>query len=44
MAETAEILGLPIGTVKSRLSRTTGQLRAALEADARLPLTEGRTA
>ncbi len=41
MQETAEILGLPIGTVKSRLFRTTQQLRAALEADARLPLAEG---
>ena len=40
MHETAEILGLPIGTVKSRLFRTTQQLRAALEADARLPLAE----
>ena len=44
MGETAEILGLPIGTVKSRLFRTTQQMRATLEADARLPLTEGRTA
>ena len=40
MHETAEILGLPIGTVKSRLSRTTQQMRATLEADARLPLTD----
>ena len=40
MHETAEILGLPIGTVKSRLFRTTQQLRAVLEADARLPLAE----
>jgi RNA polymerase sigma-70 factor (ECF subfamily) len=44
MTETAEILGLPVGTVKSRLFRTTQQLRASLEADARLPLAEGRTA
>lgn len=43
MGETAEILGLPLGTVKSRLSRTTQQMRATLDADARLPLTSGRT-
>ena len=42
MQETAEIVGLPIGTVKSRLSRATQQMRAALDADARLPLTERR--
>ena len=44
MQETSEILGLPVGTVKSRLFRTTQQMRAALEADARLPLLAGRTA
>jgi len=42
MAETALALGVPVGTVKSRLHRTTQQMRAALEADARLPLTEGQ--
>ena len=42
MHETAEVLGLPVGTVKSRLSRATQQMRAALDADARLPLIEGR--
>ena len=42
LQETAEILGLPVGTVKSRLFRTTQQMRAALEADARLPLVGGR--
>jgi RNA polymerase sigma-70 factor (ECF subfamily) len=42
MSETAEILGLPIGTVKSRLFRTTRQMRSAMEADARLPLVERR--
>src|SRR5262245_730181 len=41
MQETAEIVGLPVGTVKSRLFRATQQLRAALDADARLPLIEG---
>jgi RNA polymerase sigma-70 factor (ECF subfamily) len=40
--ETSEVLGIPVGTVKSRLSRTTQQLRATLEADARLPLLSGR--
>jgi RNA polymerase sigma-70 factor (ECF subfamily) len=42
MHETGEVLGLPVGTVKSRLSRATQQMRAALDADARLPLIEGR--
>jgi len=32
-AETAEVLGLPTGTVKSRTSRAVGRLRAALEVD-----------
>ena len=41
MHETALILGLPVGTVKSRLNRTKQQMRATLEADARLPLLEG---
>jgi RNA polymerase sigma-70 factor (ECF subfamily) len=37
--EAAEVLGIPVGTMKSRLSRATGALRAALEADERrLPL------
>ena len=43
MYETALALGLPVGTVKSRLNRTKQQLRATLEADARLPLLEGGT-
>jgi RNA polymerase sigma-70 factor (ECF subfamily) len=42
MQETALALSLPVGTVKSRLHRTTQQMRATLEADARLPWTEGR--
>jgi RNA polymerase sigma-70 factor, ECF subfamily len=42
LQETAEVLGVPVGTVKSRLSRATQQMRAALDADARLPLIEGR--
>lgn len=31
----ADVLGVPVGTVKSRLHRATTELRAALEADAR---------
>ncbi|MFN8620852.1 MAG: sigma-70 family RNA polymerase sigma factor [Chloroflexota bacterium] len=39
LSETAEALGLPVGTVKTRLYRTTAQMRALLDAAARLPLT-----
>ena len=42
MQETAEILGIPVGTVKSRLHRTLQQMRATLDADARLPTTRER--
>lgn len=35
LAETAVTLGLPLGTVKSRLHRSTRALRATLDADAR---------
>src|SRR5262245_41719254 len=35
IATTAEILGLPVGTVKSRLHRATRSMRATLDADAR---------
>jgi RNA polymerase sigma-70 factor (ECF subfamily) len=38
LQDTADALGLPLGTVKSRLHRTTQALRATLDADAR----EGR--
>jgi RNA polymerase sigma-70 factor (ECF subfamily) len=41
MDETALILGLPVGTVKSRLHRTKQQMRALLDADARLLIPAG---
>ncbi|HEX5828424.1 MAG TPA: RNA polymerase sigma factor [Candidatus Limnocylindrales bacterium] len=41
----ADSLGIPLGTAKSRLHRALGQLRAALDADARAAeLPEGRPA
>ena len=33
----ADVLGIPVGTVKSRLNRAMSCLRAAIEADARIP-------
>jgi RNA polymerase sigma-70 factor, ECF subfamily len=36
--DAAEVLGVPPGTVRSRLHRAINAMRAALEADARLPL------
>jgi RNA polymerase sigma-70 factor (ECF subfamily) len=39
LSETALALGLPVNTVKTRLYRTTTQMRAALDAGARRPLT-----
>ena len=45
LTEVAEILGIPAGTARSRLHVATSRLRAALEADARLPASrEGHTA
>lgn len=35
LAETADALGIPVGTVKSRIHRSTQALRAALDAQAR---------
>jgi RNA polymerase sigma-70 factor (ECF subfamily) len=36
LTEIADILGLPVGTVKSRLHRGIQTMRAALDADARV--------
>ena len=45
VSEIAETLGVPSGTVKSRLHYATEALRAALEADARAGVaSNGRTA
>jgi RNA polymerase sigma-70 factor (ECF subfamily) len=42
-AEAATVLGLALGTFKSRLSRATASLRAALEADARTETAVGES-
>jgi RNA polymerase sigma-70 factor (ECF subfamily) len=42
LPEVAEELGVPLGTVKSRLHYATNTLRAALEADLRSPLDSSR--
>jgi RNA polymerase sigma-70 factor, ECF subfamily len=45
LTEIAVVLGIPVGTVKSRLHRGKRQMRAALDADARVvPIERGRTA
>ena len=38
LADAAEVLGIPVGTMKSRLNRATAALRAALDADEREPV------
>jgi RNA polymerase sigma-70 factor, ECF subfamily len=38
LPEVAEHLGIPVGTVKSRMHYATNALRAALEADLRSPI------
>ncbi len=44
LAEIADELGVPLGTVKSRMHYTTETLRAALDADARIASTMERLA
>jgi RNA polymerase sigma factor (sigma-70 family) len=43
-AQVADALGVPVGTMKSRLNRATSALRAALAAEERVGTVEGRTA
>lgn len=38
LADAAAILGIPVGTMKSRLNRALGALRAAIDADERRPV------
>jgi len=42
LPEVADQLGVPLGTVKSRLHYATNTLRAAVEADLRSPLESSR--
>jgi RNA polymerase sigma-70 factor (ECF subfamily) len=45
LTEIADLLGIPVGTVKSRLHRGKRAMRAALDADARvIPIEKGRIA
>jgi len=44
LAETADAIGVPIGTVQSRLNRAIQALRAALDADDRAPIRVGEAA
>src|SRR3954468_13248522 len=44
LAEIAEIVGVPVGTVKSRLHHATRTLRAAIVADSQVDPTEARPA
>jgi RNA polymerase sigma-70 factor, ECF subfamily len=43
LAEAADVLDIPVGTVQSRLFRALQSMRAALEADDRTPTLAGRT-
>ncbi len=42
VSETADVLGIPVGTMKSRLHRTTQAMRATLDADARATAALGK--
>src|SRR3954470_9473243 len=44
LVEVAELLGIPAGTVRSRLHYATRSLRVAIEAAAAIPASEGRLA
>jgi len=44
LVDVAELLGIPAGTVRSRLHYATRSLRVAIEAGAAIPATEGRLA
>jgi RNA polymerase sigma-70 factor (ECF subfamily) len=45
LTEIADVLGIPVGTVKSRLHRGKRAMRAALDSDSRVvPIERGRTA
>jgi RNA polymerase sigma-70 factor (ECF subfamily) len=44
LGQVAESLGVSVGTVKSRLFAARRAMRAALDADERLVINEGRTA
>jgi RNA polymerase sigma-70 factor (ECF subfamily) len=44
LVESAETLGIPLGTMQSRLSRATQAMRAALDADDRPPALAGEVA
>ena len=44
LADTAAVLGIPVGTSKSRLHHALGALRAALDASERVPELKGGVA
>jgi RNA polymerase sigma-70 factor (ECF subfamily) len=44
VTEVAERIGVPVGTVKSRLHHATAAMRASLEADSRTPTSQERPA
>jgi len=44
LAEIADVVGVPVGTVKSRLHYATRTLRAAIVADSQVDTTEARPA